>query len=491
MKLSENEIKKRLEKLRNYERLYPELKEKYEAQKIEIRELKAALAKERKERQEETEMFKLQIEELQRMVFGKRKKDNDDKNGSGKAMSQKKKKGERKKRVSKSYRREIPKEEEVTETTYHSIDTCPDCKESLSDTKEVVRYVEDIIIPVFIGKKVEKQCIETGFCRNCRRHFSGISIAKQHCVLGENVRQRIVYATTVLGMTFEKIRSDLRDTFGLDVSDGEIVVILTKEATKLLPEYHAIDATIRGAPVKHLDETSCPVQKEGHGQWAWIKTASNSFDTLFRLGQSRGKGNAIALCNEPSQITVTDDYGAYDFLKEFQALCWAHPSRKFRDLAESKSLSEKGKTTAITFNEDFKKLLKAVKKVVGSPYDRMKREKIAKQFEHRMKKLCAPNDSDPKKLATLKKTFFQRKTSYLICVREDHVPMTNNTAERRLRPLVIKRKLSFGHKTQKGADVMSILLSVAFTTWWKCQASDEKFNFYQAYRQIIQKWLPA
>jgi hypothetical protein len=292
-------------------------------------------------------------------------------------------------------------------------------------------------------------------------------------------------------MTFEKIASDLRDTFGLDVSDGEIVAILTKEATKLLPEYHDIDARIRSAPVKHLDETSCPIQKEGQGQWAWIKTASNSFDTLFRLGQSRGKGNAIALCNEPAQITLTDDYPAYDFLEDNQALCWAHPSRKFRELADSKSLSPEGKALAIAFNNDFKELFKSAKKVVDNPYDSVDREKKAKSFERRIEKLCAPNDSDPKKLATLKKTFTERKTAYLVCVRKENIPMTNNTAERRLRPLVIKRKLSFGHKTRKGADVMSILMSVCFTTWWKGQKNTPHLNFYRAYQAIIQKWQPT
>jgi hypothetical protein len=62
-------------------------------------------------------------------------------------------------------------------------------------------------------------------------------------------------------------------------------------------------------------------------------------------------------------------------------------------------------------------------------------------------------------------------------------PMTNNKAERSLRPLVIKRKLSFGYRTQKGADVMSILLSVCLTTWWK-----NPENYYATYRGIIRKW---
>lgn len=44
--------------------------------------------------------------------------------------------------------------------------------------------------------------------------------------------------------------------------------------------------------------------------------------------------------------------------------------------------------------------------------------------------------------------------------------MTNNTAERRIRHLVIKRLLSFGSRTQKGAQAMETLLSVLLTLWW-------------------------
>ena len=69
-KLSEQEIQKRLMKLRNYERIYPELREKYEKEKL------RAKAKE-KEQQDQINLLKdqleialLRIEELERMVFG-------------------------------------------------------------------------------------------------------------------------------------------------------------------------------------------------------------------------------------------------------------------------------------------------------------------------------------------------------------------------------------------------------------------------------------
>lgn len=311
-------------------------------------------------------------------------------------------------------------------------------------------------------------------------------MGKQVCSLGEHVRQKIVHAITVLGLTFEKVQTDLRDTFGIDVSDGEIAHILTTEAVKLLPEYHAIDARIRAAPCRHLDETGWPVQKEGEGNWGWVKTASDGPDTIFRIGRSRGKGNARELCGDERQPTVTDDYPAYDFLGEDQALCWAHPKRKFRDLATSVSLSAERREHCARFYGRFCRLFQSVKAMVESPYQQEEREQAAVCLRRSIGRLCVLDSADPKKLATLKETFLQRKEAYLRCVLLHDIPMTNNKAERAVKPLVLKRKVTFGSKTQKGADVMSILMSICFTVWW-----GKPKNFYEAYREIVRKWQAA
>jgi transposase len=483
IKLSQKEIEKRLIKLRNYERLYPELKKKYEALKKKYRKLKEELERERKERREEAEAFKLRIEQLEKIVFGG--KDKDDDGTSGGFWKKNKKKKQRKKRSAESYRRAIPSREEVTEEKHYGIDCCPDCGEPLSDVREVIRYVEDIVIPMLSNlKNVEKQRIETGFCKKCRKRYSQIPISKQVCTLGENIRNRVVYATTILGQTFEKVSCDLRDTFGVNVSDGEIVNILTKQAIELLPEYNAINVRIREGPCKHLDETTHPVQKEGEGQFGWVKTASDTPDTIFRLGRSRGKGVAKELHDKKGQPTVTDDYGAYDQFGEDQALCWAHPKRKFEDLAKSRVLAELHRLHCHKFYKRFCRLFHDVKQIVENPYHHEQRIIEAKKFRKRIMTLCRPNPLDPKKFMTLKNTFGQRVDAYLLCVLRPNVPMTNNKAERALRPLVIKRKLSFGSKTQKGADVMSILMSVCFSLWWR-----KPDNFFEAYNQIRHKWL--
>ena len=484
-KLSDAETRQRMADWHNWKKELPHLREENRLLKRRVRELEQEVVRLKHEYVATVETLKLQIEELREMVFG-RKRDDDDASPSQRGRSHSSPKKNGKLRSPDSYRRPIPQQEEVTEEHRYGIDACPNCGEALVDLREVVRYLEDIVLPGLRGRTVEKQMIETGFCRKCRTWRSLIPIAKQVCSLGDNVRQRIVHCVTILGMPFEKVRTDLRDTFGIAVSDGEIAHILTTEAVKLLPEYHDIDVRIRGSPAKHLDETRWPVQREGEGSWGWVKTASDTCDTLFRLGRSRGKGNARALHDEQGQPTITDDYGAYDFLGDDQGLCWAHPKRKFRDLAQSTSLNTDRREHCARFYERFCHLFLAVQTVVGSPYDREEREREAVRFRHRIRRLCTPDPADPAKLATLRTTFLENTEAYLLCVRREHVPMTNNKAERSLRPLVIKRKLSFGSRTQKGADVMSILLSVCFTLWWK-----KPENFYEAYREIVRKWQPA
>ena len=480
--LSQAEIKRRLQQLRNYEKLYPDLKKKYEAEKKRRMELEAELAQERTERQEKEEKLLLRIEQLETMVFG-RKNDDDDDPSSPKKRKKKRKKA--KNRDAASYRRDSPKDEDVTDEQHHSIDTCPDCGELLQNMREVIRYEEDIVIPALENlKHVIKHHIETGFCPCCRKQFSALPIAKQTCVLGENVRARILYCTTIQRQSYDLLQADLRDTFGIDVSNGEIAAILEGQSVQLLPEYHAINKRIRGSPARHCDETPWTVQKEEQGNYAWVKTASDSPDTIFLLGRSRGKGNAEELC-DTQQITVTDDYGAYDFLGALQALCWAHPKRKFQELAESNALPTEKREHCHSFYRRFCKLLKDVKTIATSPYDVETRTKAATRFRRRIATLCVPDANDPPKLATLKATFLQRTEAYLTCVLHPDVPFTNNKAEQALRSLVIKRRLSFGSKTQKGADIMGILFSVSLTTWWRCQESGE--NIYHAYQRIIRQ----
>jgi len=475
-RLSVEIIGKRMVEWRNYKRLYPELRRKFEEVKEENRQLRQTVA----EQQAVIEKLLLRVEELERMVFGEKRQADDAPPSAPPPLPPQKKQ-----RTSGSYRRPVPPPEAVTLRTEHPLFSCPDCGTQLRRKKIVLHLIEDMVLPSEKGnpfKTVSEHRIDTGYCPCCKKRKAACPLPKQTCTLGPNVRRYIPYAVTVLGQTWEKVRTFLKDVCDLDVSDGEISRILHAEKQKLLPAYHAIEARIRDAPAAHYDETGYPVQAEGQGQFGWVKTAADSSDTLFALGRTRGKGNAEELRGSDSdQIAITDDYGAYRTLfGKNHALCWAHPARKLRDLARSQTLSAEKQAHCAEAYAAFCALYEDVRTTLAQPFADAERKVEAADVRSRLRSLAAPHPLDPVKLVTIKQSMRRNAKKYVTCLLHPGIPADNNKAERSIRPLVVKRKLSFGSKTQKGADTMSVLLSVLMSLWWS-----KPQNFFAAYGKLL------
>lgn len=456
--LTPEEINRRLTQWRNDRALEPQRKQRMR----ELEQRCARLEKENAEKDRIIEKLLLRVEQLERMVFG-RKNRPDDHDGFPPASSGF---GEHQKEARRdaSFRRTIPKQEDVTDRTEHLLDVCPDCRHTLRRKEQVVRYVEDIPL----GKKiVTEQTIERGFCPNCKKTKSAIAISPQHATLGPNIRLYILFAVTVLGQTFEKIKAHIEGLHRLSVSDGEIAAILREGHCKLLPAKQKIEGKIREAPAVNYDETIYPVQQGEQGNYAWVKTSATGPETIFLLGRTRGKRNAEELRGPPSdQAGITDDYAGYDNLFKNHGLCWAHPLRKFRDLAKSNALTPEHHTQCLRFYEKFHTLFRAIALTIAAPLSPTERMVAAAKFGHQIEALMTPDPLDLTSLATLKNTFLENREKYLLCIRMSAVPMTNNKAERSVRHLVIKRLLSFGSRTQKGAQTMETILSVCLTLWW-------------------------
>ena len=67
------------------------------------------------------------------------------------------------------------------------------------------------------------------------------------------------------------------------------------------------------------------------------------------------------------------------------------------------------------------------------------------------------------KAVTLQGRMNRHFSEWLIFVDDRRVPPTNNLAEHALRPLVVLRKITFGHRSEAGAKRMAKLMSVAET----------------------------
>lgn len=482
-KLEGKELYRRLQETRNAMKLLEAMREKMEAMEKRIEFLTES--EKRKDelislQKEKMEQQALRIEYLEKIVFGKAKKKrhgDSDEEGHGGTSSKMK---ERNRRDPKTYQREIPKDEDVTDTKEYLLGYCPDCQEPLTDKRRVERFLEDIILSD--GKKnplktIEKQLIESGWCGSCKAQKSEKPINGSKVFLGENAKMMVVYLSVVMRISYEQICNIFRDIWHLKVSDGEIENILEEHGNRLTPAYEEIEKALLGQ-ITHKDETTWKTVKDSEGNYSWIETGAETTDTKFLFGKSRGGGNAKKLHGESAQICVTDDYAGYDFMSEEKhALCWAHPHRKLRDLAQSKAMTGKAKENCKKTYEEFGKLYKELDDFSGTFEERQAgKEGYIKKF----REITVIDENDSAKLKTYKETLQQNEKKYFVFIDVKGVKMDNNKAERRLRHVVMKRNISLGSKTGKGAQILEKIYSVVLTWWWRDPA-----NFISNYRHLL------
>lgn len=471
LSLSQTEIKKRLIRLSNLERLHKEqgkrlqkyirkynevkeenlkLKQTLETVLIQVAELREKIFGKKRMKEEEK---KRKEEERKRKEEEEKEKENqdNDKNGSNSSSSPKTK-----------HSRSLPKEEEITETQRFSVSRCKHCNDSLENMTEHIRYEEDILFPMLeniSSKKVLKKIIERGYCKRCGNFTSGSSLRGEVVSLGRNVQMLVAYMSIIVDCSYSQIRTFLLDHYGFPLSDGEISILLEKEHLRMLPILEQIKENVRGAPVKHLDETSWKIHALGSG-YAWVMADSHTTDRIYLLASGRGKGNAEELLKDSSGIRVTDCFSAYKNMKGEHQVCWAHFWRKIRDLSENANLPEKKRPMVLRWRKKFSDIYETLRETIQKPFDENLYQEAEQELRTKLSPLLLPNVKDPKKLKDLKNTIQRYDHAIFTCLKYPGVPCDNNRAERDIRKLVIKRKKSFGSATEKGANVLSTLLSV-------------------------------
>lgn len=503
MKIPEEEVRKRMQKLHNYEKiLYPQLKERCDRVRAELKEAKAENARLREENNKQLEKIMLQIEELQILKFGKKRGNKKTKPAlvpeteEGKDVVAKEAKVSKEKRSSESYQRATPKPEEVTDYLQLSLEVCPECGEALVDKKEHTHYREDLKDVeelIKAAKKIVETKIESGRCPLCDKRQFAMKVPSHKVIIGENVRRMVVYQTVIQGLSYEEVQKSMKCLHGIALSSGQVSNILEGESRLLTPYYNhlIIELDTESKEIgAHYDETSWKTKSMGkevsNGNYCWIKIGIESQKRLIWFGCSRGKDVAEQLRGDKERSKgITDDYPAYKNCFESHGLCWAHPHRKFRDLAESGNLSGRSKRVCQEVHKGFAKAYKKAenirKKLLAGELSEEEKMKERKDLEKLFDVLFEPTSNDPQKLITLRKTLKERKDRYFTFFEFPWLPLDNNKAERAIKRVVIKRKKSFGCRSQEGANVLSILYSVIFSL---VETYPEE-NFFSLYKKVV------
>lgn len=348
--------------------------------------------------------------------------------------------------------------ERVDEVQQAYLEKCPDCGEPLDHSNTIDKHTVEDIPPVEEQRsKVTRYETEVQWCRKCRK----IVKAKLFDVLpkarlGINALLYVFIHKYIARSTWDTIVWSLAYWYGIQISKGALVGMMHRARKWLEKRYGQILEQIRASPVKHADETGWRVDGSNHWLWGFFTNQQ----AYYTVEESRGKGVPQKILNgsHPNDVLVRDDYGAYSKLLLKHQSCWTHLLRKSREAAHATGAS----TEVRRLHRKLKRMYVALQKIINQPFKLTKRQKAYDRFD---KKLQYIIDSeycyqDTKEIQT---RIANQGTNLLTALLYDNVPLTNNLAERGIRPMVVTRKISGGSRSWEGAKTHAVHMSILQT----------------------------
>ena len=265
----------------------------------------------------------------------------------------------------------------------------------------------------------------------------------------------------------DRVAELMRDVFGVSIAVSSIAAFGLRKAEELSGFAEHIGEQVKNAAVKHMDETGYRISKS----LQWLHVASTLFLTFYRASHKRGE-----LPQGVTGIVVHDFWRPYFTLVGVtHALCNAHHLRELKALIEIEKepwalemyrflrhachAANLARQRNVNLKPDFLTWLSA-------RYDRIVAQGMA--FHEAQPPLGSPNGK--------RKSRIRRRTGHNLLLRllghkddalrfltNHNVPFTNNQAERDIRMMKVRQKISGCFRSEAGASAFATLRSVLST----------------------------
>ncbi len=352
--------------------------------------------------------------------------------------------------------RKLPqKVDEVKRIFFHH---CPNCGGKLRRTNSIDSHtVDDIPNPQEAQLKVTKFEVERQWCGSCSAERVATPVGViPNSRLGINLIVQVLIWKYICRMSFEIIVQTLFQTFGLSLTSGGLINILKRTKQYLGEDYGELLTIIRGSPVKHADETGWRIQ--GLNGWLWAFLTKS--EVYYTIETTRGKGVAekVLATSKKDDVLVRDDYAGYKNLKVNHQSCWVHLLRESREAVAQKQGSKEVKL----LHKRLKKMYQQLQIVIKLPFNLPERQVFYQTYLNQLNNIIQTDflKEDAKKIQVRIRNQNQNLITALIY---PDVPLTNNAAERQIRPAVIIRKISGGSRSEEGAQTFAVNMSVIQT----------------------------
>jgi len=349
-------------------------------------------------------------------------------------------------------RRAVP--ERIDVHCEHRLPCCPHCQGPLQRCQETrTRYTEDI--PSGIKPVVTEHTIHRDWCPHCKKRVEPVvPDALPRATLGNRTLVMTGWLHYGLGNTLSQIIDVFNFHLQLKLTAGGLVRMWGRLQEVLFPWYQQIQQEALRAAVLHADETSWRVAGKTHWLWAF---ATDDL-TYYMIDRSRGEPALRKFFIEEFPGTLVSDFwGAYNAVVcAARQGCLVH---LLRDLHTVDHYGRGGKHWP-EFARKLRRLLgDAIRLWRNTELSTESRASRRQRLTERLDELIATPWEDGQAKRLLKRLRRHRNDLFTF-LDKPGVPFDNNLAERAVRPAVIIRKNSYANRSEHGANVQAVLMSI-------------------------------
>jgi len=283
---------------------------------------------------------------------------------------------------------------------------------------------------------------------------------------GPRVQAAAVYLSFSQLLPEDRVAETMDDLFGISLCPATVSAMGAKRAWDLKPLADSIALQVAAASVKHLDETGFRIG----GRTQWLHVASTMGLTSYRVSPRRG-----SLPSLMTGVVLHDHWKPYYTMTGVDhALCNAHHLRELKALIKiekepwarrmykllikacrtvKRAIARDAEALAARTLQRLDRLYEAIV-VSGLAFHRARPALLKKGARGRQPRRTGYN------LLLRLRTY---KTDVLRFARNFAVPFTNNQAERDIRMMKVKQKISGCFRSQAGAENFATLRAVIST----------------------------
>ena len=344
---------------------------------------------------------------------------------------------------------------------------CRHCSESLAGARGTSVERRQVVELVPAKLRVTEHRAEIVRCSSCglrtKAGFpSGVSATVQY---GPSIMARALYLHDYQLLPYARAAEAMRELFGCAISAGTLSTAVRRCAAGLIETELKIKRGLRRSAVIHADETGLRVNQK----LAYVHVASSAHLTHYAADARRGKAAIDEAGILPSYggTCVHDGWLSYTHYPDCRhALCGAH---LLRELTYFEELCEVTKAWAAPLRELLLEM-KGVAEREGAQVPAWQVGELTARYDQRVaegQEAQPPPDVPPlacRQARNLLRRLERRKAEVLRFLSDPSVPFDNNLAERDLRMVKLRQKVSGCFRTGEGARRFCRIRSYISTT---------------------------